>query len=56
MTARMLRWLLLVQACAGSLLAYAGWRWLGSPPAVAALLGLAAVLGVRLAISSITSS
>ena len=52
MTARMLRWLLLVQALAATLLAVAAWRWLGAAPPLAALLGAGAVLLVRLAISA----
>ena len=50
MTARMLRWLLLVQALAGTLLALALWHWFGVPAPVAALLALGIVLLVRMAI------
>lgn len=52
MTARLMRWILLVQLFAAGLLAIAAWQGLGLGPAAALLLGVAAVIVVRLAISA----
>ena len=52
MTARLMRWILLVQLFAAALLAIAAWHGLGLRPAAAVLLGVAAVILVRMAISA----
>jgi CheY-like chemotaxis protein/predicted alpha/beta hydrolase family esterase len=48
---RMLRWLLVVQAVGAAAIAFAAWRWFGTAPWVALVLGLACVVLVRLAIN-----
>jgi pimeloyl-ACP methyl ester carboxylesterase len=52
MTARLMRLILLVQLCAAVLIAIAAWLGLGVGPAAALLLGVAAVILVRMAISA----
>lgn len=52
MTARLMRLILLVQLFAAALLAIAAWDGLGVRPAAAVLLGVAAVIFVRIAISA----
>lgn len=52
MTARLMRWILVVQIFAAALLAIAAWQGLGLRPAAAVLLGVAIVTLVRMAISA----